>query len=319
MKGYSGLRWVLLAPLLLVLTVCTSPPEPFRVGTNIWLGYEPLYLAQSMGYYDDLPIRMVTMNNATEVQRALRSGMLEAAALTLDEALSVKEDGFDIKVVLVMDFSRGADVLLSRPGIKSLADLRGKKVGVESSAVGAVLLHGALEAAGLTISDVSLVHLTIDQHQHAYETGEVDAVVTFEPVRTQLLNAGARVLFDSRLIPDRIVDVLVTRSDVSKRHGDMLAQLIDGHFSAVKYINDRPLEAAEKMTAREGISAKAIVAAYEGLHIPGLDDNRRLLKGESPDLAHSTRKLVDLMLKQGMLQKPVAVDGFFDNSWLPEN
>ena len=319
MKGYRNIRWILLTLLLPLLTVCTPPPEPFRVGTNIWLGYEPLYLAQSMGHYEKTPIRLVTMNNATEVQRALRAGMLEAAALTLDEALSVKENGFDIKVVLVMDFSRGADVLLARPGINTLADLRGKKVGVESSAVGAVLLHGALEAAGITISDISLVHLTIDQHQQAYETGKVDAVVTFEPISTKLLNVGARVLFDSSHIPDRIVDVLVISPTVSEQHDDALTKLLRGHFLATNQMRDGLLEAAEKMVAREGLPAKATVAAYEGIYIPDLAHNRRLLNSESPGLASATRKLVDLMLKQGMLNKPVAMDGLFDHRWLPKD
>jgi NitT/TauT family transport system substrate-binding protein len=259
----------------------------------------------------------VTLSNATEVQRALRSGSLEAAALTLDEALTVKQDGFDISVVLVMDFSNGADVLLARPGIDTLADLRGKRVGVESSAVGAVLLHAALEATGLSIADIELVYLTIDEHRQAYESGAVDALVSFEPVRTQLMAAGARVLFDSSRIPERIVDVLVVTPAAAERHGEQLKALIKGHFAAIHYLREKPLEAAARMVEREGVSAASIVDAYQGLQIPDLADNRRLLQQGQPGLVEPTRRLAELMLQQQMLYRVPALEALFDDRWLP--
>ncbi len=303
--------------LLPLLAGCSAPEEPFRVGTNIWIGYEPLYLARAQGDDDDTPIRLVAMSNATEVQRAMRAGMLEAAALTLDEVLVLRQDDLDLRVVLVMDFSNGADVLMARPEITSLEGLRGRRIGVESSAVGAVLLQGALEVAGLEIDDVELVHLAVDYHERAYMQGEVDAVVTFEPVRTQLLNAGAHTLFDSSRIPDRIVDVLVTTAAIAEARGDTLRRLIAGHFAAVELLRQEPLKAAQVMVARQGISAEEIVSSYKGLSIPDLAENRRLLAARHPGLLVAGRNLADLMLERRMLRRPVSVDGMFDDRWLP--
>ncbi len=314
---FSG-RLLLLSVLLGLVLGCSSPPEPFRVGTDIWIGYEPLYLAQTLGHYDQMPIRMVAMHNATEVGRALRAGALEVAALTLDEALSIVQDGFDLKVILVMDISNGADVLMAPPEIRNLADLRGKRVGVDSGAVGAVMLHGVLEAARLQLTDIEPVHLTVDQHERAYKEVRVDAVVTFEPVRTQLLTIGAHVLFDSSWIPGRIVDVLVTTKAVADRHGATLKRLIAGHFAALAYLRANPLEAARKMRARQGIAPGQIVESYQGLEIPDQRENRRLLGGSAPALAEPAAELAQLMLDQRMLSKPVSVDGMFDDCWLPE-
>lgn len=317
----AGLR-ACLAALLLSLTAlsgCQQAEQPLRVGTNIWVGYESLYLAQSKGYLDGSPIQLITMHNATEVKQSLREGTLEAATLTLDETLGLVQDGIDLEVVLVMDTSNGADVLMARPEIAALHDLKGKRVGVESTAVGALMLQAALDAAGLAPTDVEVVDMGIHEHFAAYREGRVDAVVTFEPVRSELLKVGARVLFDSSRIPGRVIDVLVTRPAVAQRHEAALKKLVAGHFRALGDLRDSPVEAAATMTRRQGMSAEEIVAAYEGLTIPDLAANRRYLApGESP-LRGSARSLARLMLDKGLLQRPVDVERLATDRFLPKH
>ena len=63
------------------------------------------------------------------------------------------EDGYQLKVILVMDFSNGDDVLLSKPDITSLTQVRGKNIVVEYTAVDAILLNGALNAAELNVRE----------------------------------------------------------------------------------------------------------------------------------------------------------------------
>jgi len=307
--------WMIIGVLLLTVG-CSPPSEPFRVGTNIWIGYEPLYLADALGYYDGEPIRLVAMSNATEVQRAMRAGVLEAAALTLDEALNLVADGFDLRVVLVMDASNGADVLLARPEIADLSALRGRRVGVESSATGVILLNGALEAANLAITDITVVHIAVDHHEAAFRNGEVDAIVTFEPVRTQLLASGAHILFDSSRIPNRILDVLVTTPEIATAHQATLRKLIAGHFRALHELRSNPMAAAERMVQRQRLAPADIVASYKGLSIPDLAENRRML-APAPELSNAAKRLADIMFEHRMLPHPVATEQLFDARWLP--
>ncbi len=147
--------------LLPFLIACEPPQQPLRLGSNIWIGYETLYLAKKLGYYDKLPLNLVEMPSATEVMHAFRNHMLEMAALTLDEALFLKQTEQDIQIILVFDFSNGGDVLLGQPKITRLTELKGKKVGVENSAVGAILLDGALTSAQLSPADIQIVPLTV--------------------------------------------------------------------------------------------------------------------------------------------------------------
>lgn len=119
------------------LTACGPRYEPpLAVGTNTWTGYEPLYLARDLGLHDGLPVRLVELGSTTQSMDALRTGQLGMAGLTLDEALTLAQEGIALKVVWVMDVSSGADALVVRPGLADLSDLRGSKVGVEQTAVG---------------------------------------------------------------------------------------------------------------------------------------------------------------------------------------
>ncbi len=300
----------------LLLNVCAKRQEPLlRVASGLWMGYEPLYLARSLGYYDDKNIRLVEMPSASQASQALRNGMIEAACLTLDEALSLLQDGVDLRVVLVMDVSHGGDVVLARAGIDNLQALRGKRIGVENAAVGAIIFDAALQAGELRAQDVTIVPLTVDEHAEAYLAGKVDAVVTYEPVRSQLLKAGAKVLFDSSQVPGRIVDVLVVRSEVATAHTQALKALLKGHFLAREYLASQPQDAAKRMAPRLGENP---FAQFTGLRLLDLKENRALLTGNPAPLKSTATELADLMLRRKLLQKKVSVEHLTDPAFLPE-
>jgi NitT/TauT family transport system substrate-binding protein len=65
-----------------ILASCTKAEPPLRVGTNVWPGFETLYLARSLGYYDRTPIRLVDYPSGTEEVRAYRNGEIEVAGLS---------------------------------------------------------------------------------------------------------------------------------------------------------------------------------------------------------------------------------------------
>ncbi|WNB74237.1 ABC transporter substrate-binding protein [Methylomonas koyamae] len=287
--------------------VATAPQPLLRVATNVWPGYETLYLARSLGLFGSAPIRLVEMTSASQVSHALQNGAVEAAALTLDEAIAaMQQDDVDLRVVLVLDSSEGADTLLARDGIDTVAGLRGKRIGVENTATGAVLLDAALQSAGLDIGQVSIAPMTVNDHLAAWQQGGIDAVVTFEPFRSRILAAGARELFSSRQIPGRILDVLVVRADVLAAHRDALRSLVAAHFAALAYFSANPSDAAQRMAPRLGVAADRVLPLFEGLKLPDRSANREWLAGAAPELTRVAAELAQLMLQHRLIVNPVA-------------
>ena len=129
---------LLLLPALSLLTGCPAPAQaPLRIGTNTWLGYDPLYLAKDLGFFPGDSVQPIRFASSSASIQALSERKLEAVALTLDEVLSISQFDTDLTVVLVLDFSHGADALLARPEFVGPGDLKGHRIGVEVSAVGA--------------------------------------------------------------------------------------------------------------------------------------------------------------------------------------
>lgn len=285
---------------LLLLAACQEPPRPLKVVTNAWPGYQPLYLAQYLrAFRTDIDI--VQLPSTTEVMRAFRNGSIDVVAVTLDEALLMMSQGEELVVVMALDFSNGADAVLARPEVDSLPALRGRRIGVENTALGAMMLAAMLDHAGLVTADVDVVGLPIDQHAAAFRAGKVDAVVTFEPVRTQLLDEGARVLFDSSVVPDLVVDVLVARHSTLAARDRQLHDLVQGYYAARSHMVTQPEQSYTYIAQRQGMAPLELQRAYFGLRLPSLNDNLRWMRGEPSAYTRTLETLYALMQQRQLL------------------
>lgn len=295
-----------------------SPPQPaLRVGAIQFAGYEFMFLAEQLGWLPQGQVRLVEMRSSSETLRALTLGRLEAAALTLDEALNGLSGGIPLKVVAVFDVSAGADVVMARAPLKTPADLRGRRIGVEDSAVGAVMLAALLEAGGLSPADIQKVATTLPGSADTFRSGTVDAVVTAEPWASALRAEGALPVFDSKAIPGRIVDVLVAREDALATHGPGLTALLRGHFRALSHYRAQPLDMAPGMAKRLQLEPEAVPSAFLGLDLPDIAANRALL-GANGSVRSGLPALVALLRAQGLLNREVDTSQFVDDRWVRE-
>ncbi|SIS94997.1 ABC transporter substrate-binding protein [Neptunomonas antarctica] len=276
-----------------------------KVGTNVWPGYEPLYLARSSGFLDLGRIKMVEFNSASEVLSAFRNHSVDVAALTLDETISLIADRPDTRIILGTDFSAGGDVVVAQTDIKSIQQLKGKKVGVESTALGAYVLSRVLELNHLTTHDIQIVFMEVNQHTNAFIQHEVDAVVTFDPVKTQLVKHGGNIIFSSQQIPGEIIDVLVTREDVINKKHPQLKMLVNGWFESLDLITQKRADALQKMAPRLSISVSELDSALGGLKLLDRADNQQLLSGKQATIISTANKTQQTMISNGLVAQPV--------------
>jgi NitT/TauT family transport system substrate-binding protein len=313
--------WILQPLKLLMLTLsiflsATSYSQTLRVGTTLWPGYEPLYLAEEIKAYQH-DIRMINYSSTSEVLRAFSSHSIEAAALTLDEAVLLAESKIPVDIILILDISEGADVIMGRPELKNMQGLIGARIAVESSAVGAYTLTRALEIHNIDINKVTLINVENSSHKFAYINHKADAVVTYEPVRTQLLNEGAIELFNSKEIPGEIVDILVVHKGLLSTHRDALLDITQGWFKALKHIKDEPIDSYSFIASRLKISHKEVKESYVGLTLPSLNENKTLLSGNPAPLNKTLDRLTQHMLKNRLISADSFTNATINPSFLP--
>jgi NitT/TauT family transport system substrate-binding protein len=295
--------------LLAVLAGCMRGPEPaIRIGTNVWIGSEPLYLARELGRFDPAAVQLVEYPSASEVLRAYRNEAIDGMVISLDELFGLAADGFQPRIVLVVDVSNGADVVVGRRGMRTMHDLKGKSVAVESSALGAFVLSRALAINGMQADDVNVVHVESNEQPGVFEKGQVDGAVTFDPYRAQFLRAGAATLFDSRQIPGEIVDLLAVRKSVVEQRPKAVQALLAGWFGAIDYMASAPEDAARRMGIRQQTSGAQFLEAQRGLKVPSRDENLRMLGGSTPELVVTGRRLMTLMVNANLLRADLDIE-----------
>ncbi len=296
--------------LLLPMIGCMREPETaLRIGTNVWIGSEPLYLARELGRLDPAVVQLVEYPSASEVLRAYRNQAIDGMVISLDELFGLAVDGLQPRIILVVDVSHGADVVVGRRGMRSMRDLKGKSVAVESGALGAFVLSRALALNGMGASDVNVVHLESNEQPSAFEKGQVDGAVTFDPYRAQFLRAGGKTLFDSTQIPGEIVDLLAVRATTLERRPRAIQALLTGWFGAIDYMKGDPKDAARRMGIRQQTTGEQFLEAQQGLHVPSREENLRMLGGATPELAVTGRRLMALMVDAKLLRADVDIEG----------
>lgn len=303
MKAPTAALCVLLAT---VLAACNAPPTPpLRVAVNPWVGYDPLVLARERGLTDPARLKVIELMSNTESQRALRNGLVDAAALTLDEALRLADSGVPLRIVAVLSVSHGADAVLAQAGIDGPAALKGKRIVLEETAVGALVLDRLLASGGLRRDEVRTLHIEAAQQEAVLQGGRADAVITFEPIRSRLLARGYHVIFDSSRMPGEIVDVLAVRADLPAAHTHaLLAAWEAGRRSLL----DEPQAAAMILAADSELSADAYLATLDGLRLLTPADSAAKLApppaGGPAPLARDGAALAQSLQALGLLAGP---------------
>ena len=248
---------------------CAAPRRPLRIGLVVWPVYEIAVLARSLGRLDSKRVHLLDYGSNSEALRAYQNGVIDGVALTTSYVIELLALSSNDRIVLVIDVSTGGDALVASANIKSVRDLKGRRIGLETGSLGLLVLSRALEHGELAKTDVHVVPVDASGQQAAFNAGAVDAVVTYEPMRSTLVARGARDIFNSSMMPNEIVDVLVVRESAVREREQALTHLTDAWFYALDYLRRHPVDAAARVAPRENLTADAYLASLKGVQILG--------------------------------------------------
>jgi NitT/TauT family transport system substrate-binding protein len=228
----------------------------------------------------------------------------------------------DARVVLYCgqnsDQTAGSDVIMARPEIQNISDLKGKKIAAKAGALGEMLVSEMLERNGLSIEDVTLVDTSSDTDVNTYlQNDTVKAGHTWEPYATQAAKAGARAIFSSKDTPGLFADFMIFRGTVLRERPADVRAFIRAWFQAVEYWQANPKEGNE-------IIAKALKIPLDDINTKGYEFfslayvRKNFAPGNDPTaLAPLVNKHVEFLVQDGQLGRRPDVNKMFDSSFLP--
>lgn len=292
------------ASALVGLSACSEPPQPpLVVGLNTWVGYDPLVLARDRGLADARQVKVVELISSAEALRHLRNGLLDAAGLTMDEALRLVDSGFDVRIVALLDTSAGADVVLAAPRITSLQKLRGEHIAVEDATVGTLMLERLLRKADLRREDVKVLRMDATQHKTALLSDRVAAAVSYAPIAGPIQALGYRAIFDSRQMPGEIVDVLVVRTEVLRQRPDAVDALLAAWAAGLNVMRLDPAGAATSLAPGADLTPAQYQSVQRGLRFFTPAESLVMLTGRPPPLAQQGEEVARLLVELGVLRE----------------
>ncbi|OOG87353.1 hypothetical protein B0E41_03930 [Hydrogenophaga sp. A37] len=302
-RDLARLTQACLLLMLVWLAGCQPAPQaPLKVGMNAWVGYDPLALARDKGLLDARQVKVIELPSSAETLRNFRNGLLDAAALTLDETLRLADEGADIRIVAVLSGSAGADLVLAGLSVTNPRDLRGKTIAVEGSAVGALVLKRLLQAGQLQQSDVVVSRLEAFQHLAALRSGRVDAAVSYEPLAGALRAAGYHPIFDSRAMPGDIMDVLVVRAQTLAARPEQVAALVAGWQRGLWTLQEQPEASARLLAPEVDLTVDAYLATLKGLRFFTARQSVDLLSGHPKRLGQQAESLARTLQAMGVIR-----------------
>jgi NitT/TauT family transport system substrate-binding protein len=280
--------------------------SPLTVAVGTWPGVEPIALADEMDLIPD-SITIMEMPWPSATMRAFENGAADVAVLTLDEMLRLAEQGHELRAVLVLDISNGADAIVARPGVAGIQDLKGRRVGVSLTSMGSYVLSRALDGKGMSMADVQVVPLNVAESAGAFLEQSLDAVVTSEPFRSKLIESGGVEIFSSKELSGELVRVLAVRTDVLQSRLPALKQLVKGHFIGLEKLRGgAPPEAIESIARREALTVDRLREVLTLLHQPGQQENVVLLSPGPQGLEGTIHKIAQHLVRMGVIEKPPA-------------
>jgi NitT/TauT family transport system substrate-binding protein len=298
------------------LTACQPvPPHPMKLGMNPWVGYDPLVLARDKGLLDVRQVKVVELSSSSETLRHFRNGLLEGAALTLDETLRLADEGVDVRIVAVLSASAGADVVVARPDIRNPAQLRGQRLAVEKTTVGALMLQRLLQAGGLQPHEVDIRNMEASQHLAALRSGRVDAAVTFEPLAGAMRAEGFAGIFDSRQMPGDIVDVLAVHARVQAQRPGQVEAAVLGWQRGLQALQREPQLSAQVLAVGVDLRPADYLATLKGLKFYSVPESLALLSGRPRTLGQQSEGLALTLQLMGLLKDTPDWGRLIDEDW----
>ncbi|BCO28811.1 thiamine biosynthesis protein [Rhodoferax lithotrophicus] len=309
-----------LAVSLAAASSFAASPTAMKIGTVVWIGYGPFYVAEALDLYKkyNLKVSLQVFTDPALIPPAIASGAIDGGHLTYDQVVGQVAGGNMQKVVMPIDYSNGGDAIVADASIKTVKDFKGKKIGFNPLSPSDFLLSYALKSNGLTDKDITPVSMTPEAVPAAMASGQMPIGVTYEPSLSQILGQGGgkkfKVVFSSKNAPGLIADVMVFDDKVIKAKPTEINGMIKAYLDGLAYMKAKPDEAAKIIGKFMGVTPKEVKEQLSGVYnIPLTEMPKAFIKAKETTSYYASGEIIGELLKnKGQIKTIPAAEATFD-------
>ncbi|MBP2626662.1 MAG: transporter substrate-binding protein [Firmicutes bacterium] len=250
---------------------------------------------------DNIKVTFPEIIQGPKMTEAMASGDLDFAnALGGTSAILAAANGVPLKVIGIYSRAPKAFTIMAKdPAIKSVADLKGKKVAGPKGTILHQLLLASLEKSGLKADEASFINMDIPPAMTAMLNGNVEAALIAGPAVSKAQEAGAHVITTGEDLLSATI-VIAVRTEFLDKHPDLVKRYLKVHADSLQYMKEHT-DDVYKMAAEEtGLSMEQVKNMY-ALY----DFNPAITENDIRDL----EKTQDFLKQNEMLTKTVDIRG----------
>jgi NitT/TauT family transport system substrate-binding protein len=286
------------------------------IGISGWTGFAPLTLAKAAGIFEKHGLD-VTLKKVPQATRplAIASGDLQCAATTVETWIVWNANGVAAKQIFQLDKSYGADGIVARGDIKTVADLKGKRVAASAPGTSPFfMLAWVLGKGGLTTKDVTVVNLEPDAAAQAFLAGQNDAAVSYEPYLSAVRDKPDQGhILATTLDYPMVMDTLGCTPAFLDANPDAAKALADSYFEALDLIKSDPDKSNATMGADVKQSAAEFADSAKYLRWANKDENKKFFNAEFQDFSKTAG---DLLIQMGLIKTAPDVSTLADTRFV---
>lgn len=311
---------LLAASLGLLLAQAPAQAESLTkviIGASGWTGFAPLTLAVEKGFFKnhglDVEIKFIPVKDRL---LAYAAGSLQCAATTIDTFVAWNANKVPITKIFLLDMSHGADGLVVRNDINSIADLKGKTIAVETPGASPYfMLSYIMHKNGIKMSEIKTNTLSPQAAAQAFVAGQGEAAMTYEPyMSTVRENPQAGKILATTVEYPAIIDFLGCNPEFLKDNPKVGTALVNGYQDALNFIKSDENEAFTIMGAKVKQTAEQFKTSASYLTWKTKEESKAYFAN---DILPFMQETADILLDTKVIrQKPESFEAMYDASYV---
>ncbi len=280
----------------------------------------PILIAKKKGWFEEefarygASVQYQSLPSSTQFLEAIASNRLDFARVGYIGAITGQAANVSFLAISEGSIGGGDGILVPKGSpIQSVKDLKGKKIAVTKGSSSWGLLLRALKNEGLSSSDVNMINLQSDEAQAAFQGGNVDAWVVWEPNRSyQVNNEGAKVIADAKTIGASTPGLNIVRTSFAEQYPELAVAYLKAYQRALDWQNANIDEAVALLAKVKNLDEETVRVSLT---------NENALATNNPILEltnESQQTTADILLELGEIKEKLDVTKIVDNSFIEQ-
>jgi NitT/TauT family transport system substrate-binding protein len=291
--------------------------SPLKVACITFVGYRPAVIAQEKGFFkaQGVDVELNYVDFAQLQQADFSAGKYDGIGLTLGDFIILSANNPNMQSVLVVDETNGADVVVAQSDIKTVEDLKGKKIGANLGGFSEVFVTEMLRTSNLTTDDVNLVKFDALEIPQRLKNNDIQAGHTWEPFLSEAIKQGARPLFTSKQTPGLILDLVAFRNETIRDRPQDVRAFVRGWLQALNFW-EQNLEAGNEIITKT-LKIPLDTISLDGVNLTNLQENQEFFRANSTNSIYDIAKIyADFFIRSGNVTRLPDLKSLFNSSFL---